>query len=484
MTTKVLKFQSDQAGPFDVQNNKVDIVIPGYIGYSDLSRSCIIIDLKLKNKTGAEINGSGLADQCFAPNLDTSCLIKNCSITSDNVGVIEDIPALNVLNANLRIYTRDFEDNRGDHTYGYGSQEGVGTFLRKRKLGSIKSTQQTYLQIELSKLFGIGRAAQFPNGMLGNCKIHLEFEDDTVNIVPKLFKFAVDPTVYTVTNTSNDKSNFQYSTRQQQAFNLYVGQSVTVTDADGGNAANQTIGQINYDASNNQADIVLSSAAGTTPVKIKANNASGIAEKDLRYEIASVKLKLYQYMLTPSQQSSLNGKMKRGLDMSFLTYSLERVNLNDAIVANSTYDRQFDIEPNCMNAMAITPLKTSANPFIGRQDNLQKYRWRLNDIDTTDRDVEPYKSLYHDRLMATLSSGVYRVKNLHLNREDIGTNDAAGSKSNVMMIPQPVPVMQNRQVLQLRTFQNDAESTSGRTLHLYKQVQKAIKLRGSQVMVV
>ena len=175
--------------------------------------------------------------------------------------------------------------------------------------------------------------------------------------------------------------------------------------------------------------------------------------------------------------------MKRGLDMSFITYSLERVNLNDAIVANSTYDRQFDIEPNCMNAMAMTPLKDASNPFLARQDNVAKYRWRLNDIDTTDRDVEPYKSLYHDRLMATLSSGVYKVKNLHLNREDTDFNDN-GSKSSILMIPTPVPMTGERQVLQLRTFQNNNASTSGRTLHLYKQVQKAIKLRGSQVMVV
>ena len=101
MTTKVLKFQSDQAGPFDVQNNKVDIVIPGYIGYSDLSRSCIIIDLKLKNKTNN--NDVGLVDQSFAPNLDVSSLIKTfgplilTGITGDSQTANSLMPILNIM---------------------------------------------------------------------------------------------------------------------------------------------------------------------------------------------------------------------------------------------------------------------------------------------------------------------------------------------------------------------------------------------------
>ena len=90
MTTKILRFQSDQAGPFNLENNKVDIVVPSYVGYCDLSRSCILLNLQLLKADGTVL---GLQDCSFNDGLDASCMIKNCSITSDVVGTIEDISA-------------------------------------------------------------------------------------------------------------------------------------------------------------------------------------------------------------------------------------------------------------------------------------------------------------------------------------------------------------------------------------------------------
>ena len=73
MTTKILKFQSSQAGPFDVANNKVDIVVPSYVGYCDLSWSCILLNLKLLKSNGSD----RLQDVSFNDGLDASCMIKN-----------------------------------------------------------------------------------------------------------------------------------------------------------------------------------------------------------------------------------------------------------------------------------------------------------------------------------------------------------------------------------------------------------------------
>ncbi|MDF1853377.1 MAG: hypothetical protein P1U85_21245 [Verrucomicrobiales bacterium] len=484
MTTKLLKFQSEQAGPFDVSNNKVDIVLPSYIGYSDLSQSCIILNLKLKNKpTG---NDLGIAiDQSFNDKLDATCLIKHCSLTSDTLGTIEDLQCVNVFNSNMNYYTMDFEDEKSAHTMGYGSQNEIGTFIRKNKSGSNNSTQETYLQIQLSKLFGIGRTKQFPNGLIGNCKIHLEFEDDVANIVPKLFKKRIDPTIYNITKVSN--TSFTLPTRLQQAFNLYVGQSILMGDDDAfTNQVDSIIDSISFDSSTN-----LTTFTHTTPnthpyIRLKAYDDSAITNANLTYEIQDVKLKVYQYLLSSKQQESLNSKMKKGINLGFSTYSLERVNLNDALGVSQTYDRQFDIEPNCYNVMALSPIQNTAsyNPFWGRQDNLAKYRWRLNGIDTTDRDISPYKSLYNDRLMATLSSGQYKAKNLNLKRNDsTPVADVNIPKDSLLIIPQPIPLSNNNQVLQIRTVQGATASTANKTFHLFKQVQKAIKLGGQSMVV-
>ena len=49
------------------------------------------------------------------------------------------------------------------------------------------SQAKSHLKIPLSTLFGIAKMNQFPNGLFGDVKISLEFEDDP-NIIAKLFK--------------------------------------------------------------------------------------------------------------------------------------------------------------------------------------------------------------------------------------------------------------------------------------------------------
>ena len=94
MPVKVLKLISDQSGPFTSSNNKVDITVPSYIQYSDLSKTCVVINLELLKADGTPL---GLFDSGFESGLDATCLIKNCSISSTNVGNIESVAAVNVL---------------------------------------------------------------------------------------------------------------------------------------------------------------------------------------------------------------------------------------------------------------------------------------------------------------------------------------------------------------------------------------------------
>lgn len=185
MATKIVKFVSNQTGPFTVSNNKVDITLPSYIGYCDMMRTCIVINMKMVTIAGADL---GLFDCGFNDGLDASCLIKNCSISTDRSGVIEQIPQPNILSSNLSQTQRDFEDENALGTYAFGTVANqptdqpadyrLATFVRKVKDGNRASTQETYLKIPLAKLFGCCNMRQFPNNLFGNIKISIEFEDD------------------------------------------------------------------------------------------------------------------------------------------------------------------------------------------------------------------------------------------------------------------------------------------------------------------
>ena len=93
--------------------------------------------------------------------------------------------------------------------------------------------------------------------------------------------------------------------------------------------------------------------------------------------------------------------------------------------------------------------------------------------------------------MATLTSGYVKVKNLNLNpsKQPVSNgfpNPTAKSDVNeqqVFVIPSPVPLKQEPQVLQLRINQGDAASTL-KTMYVYKQVQKQLKITTQGVQVV
>ena len=234
MPVKVLKLISDQSGPFTSSNNKVDITVPSYIQYSDLSKTCVVINLELFRTDTKKL--LGLFDSGFESGLDATCLIKNCSISSTNVGNIESVAAVNVLTANMKQLTHDFEDLEAQRVYGYDTTTVAasasdndtrnGSFLEKVRIGSNLTQTKSYLKIPLSTLFGIAKMSQFPNGLFGDLKISLEFEDDP-NIIAKMFRACrVKDNVLTETQAAGKL--FKIKTKNPNNSVYFVGQTIKI----------------------------------------------------------------------------------------------------------------------------------------------------------------------------------------------------------------------------------------------------------------
>ena len=461
---------------------------------------------------------------------------------------MEEIPAANVLHANLSPFQTDFESRKDQWYFGGAETQSslYGTFLRKVDSGTAQSKQETSIKLPLSHLFGIGKMKQFSNKLFGDCKIHLEFEDDT-SVVANLFQQYTDTNVYTGTSptlsTIKIASPIQTVPNGNNVWNgmpvvvtspsvvpgsiskaaaavvavpdgtgFEVGDTVTISGAtantgDETTAINSTFtitavagnnitinidtsgftgGQINvgaaklvvhrnktiksseFDKTNNTVTYTLDSALtnpwtadGAASFKAVANAA---ADSTLTYEINDVDIIAYQYLLGDSQINSLESKMKRGLNMEFLTYDLERINMPE-VALNTQYDRQFDCGANTINAIMMTP----QNGFLtSGSDNVKSFRWRVNGLETTNRDIVLGQSLYNDRLMSVLSSGSIKVKNL------APVSFLAG---------QSLAVSPERQVVQVRLNQGSVASNA-KILYLYKQRRRVIKANSNSVEVV
>ena len=131
--------------------------------------------------------------------------------------------------------------------------------------------------------------------------------------------------------------------------------------------------------------------------------------------------------------------LKSGVVIPFNTYTLERVNVQ-AIGANLNYSRQFEIDPNCVNVLAINPLVGQNDPFLSRQNHIANFRWNLNGVNTTSRDVVPFDALYYDRLLNSMAHGQLPIGNIMLIR-DAANNPVwatASTSLSMLVLPQGI----------------------------------------------
>lgn len=516
MATKILRVPSNQSGPFTVSNNKVDITIPEYMSYIDASQTCLILNLKMKNTAADAINAE-LYDGAFNDGLDARCLFKTVSISSSKNGVLEQIPALNVLKANIEQTQRDFEDENSSLYMGYQSTPDynagasvsslndpttnrIGVFVQKRRDGSAYSQQETYLKVPLSSIFGICNMKQFPVNLFGDVKISLEFEDDQ-NIIKHLFKYTAHRDIDIPDSAFTTSTISSVSLPYGDSYPLYVGEPISITaDGTADTTDERVITSINYNSTNNTVDVSWNNSialdttnTNTIKARFKSKNATAALKNTaITYEIMDVDMEIYQYQLNDGQKSKLNSNMKKGLNLGFMTWSLERVNM-PAVAAGQTYQRQFDLEPNCVNVFGMMPKQFSAanavaQPLFSVNQDFTNYRWRLNTVDTTSQDVVPYQSLYNDRLMATLTNGYLKIKNLRLSAgqgpDASIVSGKASSDVKTFLIPTPIPKSESNQVLQLRMLKNANSADVGNTiLHVWKHIQKDMKLRSGGVEV-
>ena len=460
-----------------------------------------MVKLKLTDNTGVPL---GLFDAVFNTGLDATCLIKNCSIESSNSGMIESIPASNVLTTNLNLLSRDFEDLEARRVYGYGKTysdtnlTSVGTLLKKKFHGSTYSAQESYLKIPLKNLFGIAKMKQFPNSMVGDLTIHIEFEDD-VRVINKMFKQVKNFTMNVGNISASAKFTNPNSGIPPDSSAFFVGQPVIAyADGLGNTALPHVITSINYDTGTNKVEYTLDGSvawSGTTSNNFVTPGNSNVSDHELQYSVSEIDCVVYQWILSPKQQQSLNSKMRKGINLQYLTWKAERVNI-PSILAKNTYNRQFDLEPNTVNVIGLIPhvpppssvTLNSAQPLLSRFDSAESYRWRLNGIDTTNQDVLPLGWLYNDRLLATSSNGHMKVKNLNLNNlraynvaNSVYDPTANASDPQSFIIPSPIPLSPEQQTIQLRLHQGDANSQSDKIFYLYKQVKAEMSLKGVKV---
>jgi len=203
----VLKLPAQQS-LFDVNNNLVDIVIPGSSGIYDLSQSFVsiltrvlpvkstvaliagqtrddgIYDVRLhfKHQTGVAELDAGSLPKSIYDNTATpvECLVSSCSMHSASKGMVEDIRRADVLRGTLSCYQKDLDSRQSEAlTTWAGAAKDTpwshGQYVELYGEGTLNSREIPHeIRLPLKDLFDAGRFTAWDSSVYGDTRIHLE----------------------------------------------------------------------------------------------------------------------------------------------------------------------------------------------------------------------------------------------------------------------------------------------------------------------
>lgn len=267
---KVIKINSKEGGPFTTTSNLInfDIMPDGAYDFTDsyVNLVCSITGVTdatpatgqgvynpLINYTAKDTTNVAAVAACKIRSLYNVAMVKNCSMTSELQGSLEDIRRVDILRQNLNEYTLTTDEKQ---SLEYQSLRQLtprnylrnSTFRELHNEGTAPSRNvQSRIRIPMSQLFELGKLTAYPAQKMGKTRIHLEMNLDKFAIyankgVPDELKpfaqFAgvTAPAAGAAININSltSKDGVTYIDKTDSPF--YVGQKVGVafsTDVDG-----------------------------------------------------------------------------------------------------------------------------------------------------------------------------------------------------------------------------------------------------------
>jgi hypothetical protein len=507
---KYSKFNSVQGGPFNNINRMVDLEVPEGIQMNP-SQSFVQLVLNLGG-TGEVVTNYNIAHatSLIIPyNVD---FIKNCFLTGDKVGRLEDIRRVNVLRHNVLELSKGTIEKMClvDSIYqakDYNNGFLISPFVEFHKDGNVASSyRDLYIRIPLSDLFSLGDLQMLDTSKTGKLRIHLELDKTEYMVVQRasLFKSSNGEDITDergfedlTVGTPVIVSTMSYENLQNSPY--FVGQTLSFgyVPAIGGVDQDPEVlyTVINSIAFNSETGLLTLTLADSFPAMtggVTSYNsifASEIApDEPVSLNIMTCELGVAEYPMKVQSPDVLN----------YTTFTTEEFSAG----SNSVFlNKVFEIEPNAINAMLMfdpageVPL--SGGDMISHNVHLDRYRMRIDNQDVYDRDILTNydtgkdvrhhltnDSLHYDSINRTFLNASIPLRNLtfmamirnfleydNLTRfsDDVEIND----ENKIMILATPTPLTTTTKKLQFN-LENKAEHNIGGVI-LYKQCVKTIQ---------
>jgi hypothetical protein len=489
---RLLKFQSDQSGPFNASKNLIDFTLNGGTQY-DMRNSYINLVGTMTQTTSNVSTGEGVynynaywkdnngtATNARFPNI---ALVKNGRLTCDKVGTLEDIRRVDVLRTQLKEYTENEDDMRGSLYKDLSQPKSQGNLsfgsgIEFKSTGNELSTlNQINVQIPLNHIFELGNAPNLPMDKLGNGRIHLEMNLDRLHIAQtqgaNTASSDFGDVLYTKFNNVSATGDVSTLTCTEKFSDLslspyWVGQKLSFS-ATGYNTPNVSnhetiITGITYNESTQDLSLTVGRPLATLAAteNLSAIECDGVDAGSISVEWTEAQLILDEA-----------GKKESMDELQYSTFLNEEDNGN----ALKNFSRQYSVEETCFNLYVCLPGENGLHCVNKAGTQFQKIRMRNNNVDLTNRDVEYKTPLYYDRIAMTLLNANLPLRNLREKLMDVKREFITryGSLDPTIFVGNPLPMTPQRKLVQL-TMECDPTQPGVNEIQLYKQVLKSVKL--------
>ena len=208
-------------------------------------------------------------------------------------------------------------------------------------------------------------------------------------------------------NTIDGFANTDYSVERQSIVGT-SGASLTSTCTDptgvltfGKSAAKVGSPKTNYESTDKLYGQVYLRMRGSST----ESSLQDFTNSELSYQIPRAEVVLFQSDKQPSDSISTVYK----------TWKWEAANIEYNV---DVWNRQFILEPNVYNCfvmfLSLDDTTPSNNSMASGMNSLHGYRWAINNIDNTNRDVKITEKLHLDKLIDTFNNSDVPLKNLNI----------------------------------------------------------------------
>lgn len=492
---------SVQAGEFNNTNRHIDFVYSAG-GMLDLSQCFVQLVTRLKTDSG-EVHNMVVVNSNGSVSVKNIDLIRNCWLSGDKVGKLEDITRVNILQTNLMEMTKSTSEKLCmiDSLYqprDYQNGMLLSPFVEMHKIGSIGAFyRDVYLRIPLSQLFSLGSLTVLDTAKTGALRVHVEL--DTLSnlqvVEAQLFK---NPAI----SGEGDCEDIQIATNlltvSQPYLNIeqspyFVGQRISISyaipipdpapdpPAPPPPAVVGTIINILQDPISGNLTLTLDitlNSGNTTFSSIKISEVLETVAVDFR--ISNANLGICEVM----------GASMPGDVLEYTTFTVEQYSNNA-----KSLDKVFEVEGNAVNAMLM--FTDGSSNLISQNSRVSSYRMRIDQTDVYDRDINvnyndtsvlTHDPLHYDSINRTMLNAGLPLKNLtFLNMARDASATAGGVNALTMnlrfdnkplaqlIVACPLPLTQMSKKVQF-SVDTKLPNDTVQGVILYKQVVKSVKL--------